>query len=72
MRKAETKYLLGKVKVAYDFEKLDILKIELFEIVNKLHRYKRITKKWHLKPLYYVVCFLSSLIAECEAIKNRI
>lgn len=72
MKKDKTKYVLGKIEAAYDFGKLDILKIELFEIANKLHQYRCITKKWHLKPLYYIACFLSSLIAECEAAKNKI
>ncbi len=37
MKKDKTKYVLGKIEAAYDFGKLDILKIELFEIANKLH-----------------------------------
>lgn len=68
MKKYQTnyRYILGKVEVAYDFEKLGTITTELFEIANRYRRYRNLTKKWYLKPLYGLTCFLSAFIAEAE------
>ncbi len=67
MNKQETLYTYEKLVRKYNLEKLDILKVELFEIVNKYQKYRHSSKKWYLRPLYEIAYVISNLIALSES-----